>query len=264
MSLQHISISVVSHLQCRLVQILLADIERCCKAYPVEVIFTLNLHEELPFAADSFSFPMQIIRNPTPQGFATNHNQAFAQATGRFFCVMNPDIRLSEDPFPALLSCLKNSSVGVAAPLVMGESGEMEDSARRFPTPFNILCKALGGCKDSYYVVKDVPVFPDWVGGMFMLFPRDIFKQLGGFDQRFFLYYEDVDLCARLRLQGYEVAVCPEARVIHHARRNSHRDFKYLKWHLASMLRFFCSPLFLKIFWLRLASYPRSAGQDRR
>jgi len=82
---------------------------------------------------------------------------------------------------------------------------------------------------------------------MFMLFPSEIFKQLDGFDQKFFLYYEDVDLCARLRLLGYEVVLCPAASVVHQARRSSHSDFKYMIWHIASMMRFFCSACFCKL-----------------
>lgn len=261
--MQQISISIVSHLQGSLIDKLLADIERVCKASSIEVILTLNMHEELPFAERRFSFPIKTIRNQVPQGFAANHNQAFTHASGQFFCVVNPDIRLSDDPFPALLSCLQDSSVGMAAPVVVGVSGEMEDSARRFPTPFKILCKAFGGCKNSDYVVKDEPVFPDWVGGMFMLFPRDIFKRLNGFDERYFLYYEDVDLCARLRLLSYGVVLCPNARVIHDARRDSRRSFKYLRWHLTSMTRFFCSPPFLKTCRLRLTrKYSQIIGQS--
>ena len=252
MLLQQISISIVSHLQSSLIEKLLNDIEQYCKASSIEVILTLNMHEETTFAGRHFSFPIKTICNQMPQGFAANHNQAFTHASGQFFCVMNPDLRLSDNPFPALLACLKDLSVGVAAPLVLGESGEMEDSARRFPTPFRIFCKAFGGCKDSDYVVKDAPIYPDWVGGMFMLFPRGIFDRLGGFDQRYFLYYEDVDLCARLRLLGYGVAICPNAKIMHDARRDSHRSFKYLRWHLASMIRFFCSPPFLKVCRLRL------------
>lgn len=261
--MQHISVSIISHLQGSMVDNLLSDIERCCKASSIEVILTLNMHEELPFAGQRFTFPIKTISNPVPQGFAANHDQAFTHASGQFFCVMNPDIRLNDDPFPVLLACLQNSSVGVAAPIVVGEGGEMEDSARRFPTPFKILCKAFGGCKGSDYTVKEAPVFPDWVGGMFMLFPHNVFKLLGGFDRRFFLYYEDVDLCARLRLLGYGVVLCPNAKVVHHARRDSHRNFKYLRWHLASMLRFFCSRSFLKICWLRLTKkYSQTIGQS--
>lgn len=247
-----ISISVVSHAQIHLIENLLHDIDKHCRTLSLELILTLNLDEALTFAVDGFSFPIKVIRNSAPQGFAANHNQAFAYATGRFFGVMNPDLRLNDNPFPGLLACLQNPSVGVAAPLVLGESGEMEDSARHFPTPLKILCKAFGGCKGSDYVAKDDPIFPDWVGGMFMLFPWDIFEKTGGFNQHYFLYYEDVDLCARLRLQGYEVVVCPGARVIHYAHRSSYRSFKYFRWHMASMVRFFLSLPFLKICWLRL------------
>ena len=85
-----------------------------------------------------------------------------------------------------------------------------------------------------------------------MLFRREVFEKLRGFDERYFLYYEDVDLCARLNLQGYAVALCPAATVVHHAQRSSHQSIKYLRWHLLSMLRFFVSLPFLKIFWRRL------------
>ena len=239
-------------MQMDLINNLLHDINKHCRATSLEFILTINLDEALPDNIKNYWFPVRIIRNTKPQGFAVNQNQAFSQATGRFFCVMNPDIRLNENPFPALLLCLQNSSVAVVAPVVLDEDGEMEDSARYFPTPFKILCKALGKCKGSDYIVKNEPIFPDWVGGMFMLFPCDIFKQLNGFNQKFFLYYEDVDLCARLRLLGYEVALCPAARVVHQARRSSHQDFKYLRWHMASMLRFFCSGVFLQICWRKL------------
>ena len=250
-----ISISVISHMQMDLIDNLLHDINKNCRASSLEFILTLNADEKLSVTVDNYWFPIRIIRNTKPHGFATNHNQAFSQATGQFFCVMNPDIRLNADPFPALLSCLQDSSVGVVAPVVLGEEGEMEDSARYFPTPFKILCKAFGKCKGSDYVVKNESIFPDWVGGMFMLFPSDIFKQLNGFDQKFFLYYEDVDLCARLRLLGYEVVLCPAARVIHQARRSSHQNFKYLRWHISSMMRFFCSGVFLRTSWRKLTNY---------
>ncbi|OGS75120.1 MAG: glycosyl transferase [Gallionellales bacterium GWA2_55_18] len=250
-----ISISVVSHAQIHLIENLLHDIDEHCRTTSIEFILTLNTGETLPFAADDFSFPLKIIRNLMPRGFAANHNQAFAHATGRYFCVMNPDIRFGDNPFPALLACLQNPSIGVAAPIVVGESGEMEDSARRFPTPFRIFCKAFGGCRGSDYAVKDAPIHPDWVGGMFMLFPRSIFERLGGFDQRYFLYYEDVDLCARLRLMGYEAAVCPQARVTHHAQRSSHRNFRYLRWHLRSMTRFFLSPVYWRLKCCKLGKH---------
>jgi GT2 family glycosyltransferase len=251
-TLPTVSISIVSHLQAALVKNLLVDIERHCKSFPLEVLLTLNLPETLFFNAADFSFPIVIHKNLAPQGFAANQNQAFATSSGQYFCVMNPDVQLNKNSFPELIACLQSAAVGVAAPLVVNENGEMEDSARRFPTPFKILCKAFGGCKGSDYAVKNEIIYPDWVGGMFMLFRREVFEVLGGFDERYFLYYEDVDLCARLRLHGYEVALCTDSKVIHHAHRSSHTSLKFMTWHLTSMARFFCSPPFLKIFWRRL------------
>ncbi|SFB66805.1 hypothetical protein SAMN05216344_1016 [Polaromonas sp. OV174] len=231
---------------------LLVDIEERCRDSNFELILTLNVDETLPFTLDRFSYPIKLLRNATPMGFGANHNQAFMHATGRYFCVMNPDIRLSSNPFNALLACLEGSSLGVAAPLVLGADGEVEDSARRFPVPLKILRKALGLYVGPDYVIKEAPIFPDWVGGMFMVFPHSIFERLGGFDERYFLYYEDVDICARLRLLGYDVVVCPLAKVTHHAQRSSHRSFKYLRWHVRSMARFFLS----SVYW-RLRSRPQ-------
>lgn len=236
-----LSISVVSHGQIHLILDLLHDIDKHCRTFPLEVLLTLNLSETLPFDVKAFSFPMHCINNPVPLGFGANHNQAFTQAKGDFFCVINPDIRFDSNPFQSLIQCLHDAKIGVVAPVVRNAQGKVEDSARYFPTPFKILCKTFGKCKGSDYIVGNAPISPDWVGGMCMLFRSEVFNKLAGFNERYFLYYEDVDLCARLRLLGYEVIMTPQSEVIHHAQRSSHRNLKYLRWHLSSMLRFFSS-----------------------
>lgn len=233
-----VSISVVSHGHIGLVASLLADISLHVQT-PVEVILTLNLPEAIPFRSERFSFPLRIFENPVPKGFAANHNAAFRVSRAGAFCVLNPDIRIERDPFPELLNCFQDRSVGVAAPLIRNPMGTIEDSARRFPTPSSILRKAVLGRLEVDYPIKDEILYPDWVAGMFMVFPRDVFAALRGFDERYFLYYEDVDLCARLALAGRRVAVCPAANAVHAARRESRRSLRYLRWHLSSMLRFF-------------------------
>jgi len=242
-----VSISIISHAQADLVENLLQDIEQYCSDSSVELILTLNLEETLPFDIKSFSFPVKVLRNKSVLGFAANHNQAFEYAAGRNFCVLNPDIRFCNNPFHALALCLEDASAGVAAPIVLNEAGAAEDSIRHFPSPLKILCKLFGGCKGGDYEIGEELITPDWAGGMFLLFPRDVFERLGGFDHRYFLYYEDVDICARIRLLGYEVAVSPHAKVVHHAQRNSHRNIKYLWWHLRSMMRFFFSSVFWRL-----------------
>ena len=80
---------------------------------------------------------------------------------------------------------------------------------------------------------------PEWVAGMFMLFRSQDFARLGGFDEAFFLYYEDVDICVRAWKQGMKIVACPQVSVVHDARRDSHRSARHIRWHLASMVRYF-------------------------
>jgi len=238
---KYLSISVVSHGQIALVASLLADLAKYCEGLSFECLLTLNITEELPFDPDGFPFPVIVIRNPQPLGFGANHNKAFQFSNGRFYCILNPDIRLMDNPFPSLIECLEDPAVGLVAPLVLGALGKPEDNARQFPSPVKILCKAFGKCRGGDYDVAGSVIRPNWVAGMFMLFRRESFESLNGFDERYFLYYEDVDLCARLRLENLDILLCPESRVVHLAQRASHRNLRYLRWHLQSMLRFFVS-----------------------
>ena len=235
-----ISVSIVSHGQAGLVAQLLDDL-RQYRPTGIEVILTLNVEEALPFDPDSFPFPARTIRNASPRGFAANHNAAFEFARGSYFCVLNPDIRLTADPFPALVEELRSSAVGAVAPLILDPDGAVEDSARPFPTPLSLFCKALGIEPQRYYEIGNESISPDWVGGMFILLRRDSFAAVSGFDARYRLYYEDVDLCARLRLGGYDVRLVPKVSAMHLARRQSRRDTRYLFWHLRSMTRYFLS-----------------------
>ncbi|MBU3647330.1 MAG: glycosyltransferase [Limnohabitans sp.] len=109
-----------------------------------------------------------------------------------------------------------------------------------------MVCKALGVKRHAAVVY---PNAPDWVAGLFMLFRSETFARLKGFDARYFLYYEDVDLCARLSLSGLRVALSPEVTVVHLAQRSSHHNFKYFRWHVVSMLKFFLSGSYWRLLW---------------
>lgn len=246
-----VSVSVVSHGQIDLVTMLLKDIQQHCQGDSIEVILTQNFAELLPFDPSDFFFPVKIIRNSKTRGFSANHNYAFNVARGDYFCVINPDIRLDINPFVTLLKCFDDPHIGVVAPLVLGPSGEVEDSTRMFPTPKKILKKVFSRIQERDYPLGQNHTNPDWVGGMFMLFRRAVFEKLDGFDERYYLYYEDVDICARLKLASYRAVLCPTSPIVHHARRNSHRSVKYLRWHLGSMLRFFTSSVYRQLRHLR-------------
>ena len=242
-----VTISIVSHGQIDLIVKLFDDIAAYLSLDQFEVILTLNLPETLPFLESDYAFLKMIISNQNPLGFGANHNQAFTHATGVFFCVLNPDIRFNADPFPILLASLNDPAIAVVAPQIFGSDNLLEESARKFPTPYKIVCKALGGYKAHDYLITEHAIQSDWLGGMFMLLPSKVFTKVTGFDERYFLYYEDVDLCARLIMLGYKVVLNPQATVFHYAQRASHQNFKYFRWHLLSMLRFFVSRVFWRV-----------------
>lgn len=233
-----ITVSLVSHGHREFVANVLADLVNFSEVS--SIVLTLNIPEGIPVVPNALQHKLILIKNNHPKGFASNHNAAFAHCKTAYFCVLNPDARLLENPFPGLLQGLTEPSVVMAAPIVVNSKLELEDSVRRFPTPIGILLKLLGGNKGTYHFAKgDKPFYPHWVAGMFMLFESKAFAKLNGFDESFFLYYEDVDICARIWKRGSKLIVCPSVAVIHEAQRDSHRKMKYLRWHLTSMLRFF-------------------------
>lgn len=237
-----VTVSLVSHGHGEMVSALLQDMAGLPQI--AHVVLTLNIPEPLPSVPEGLQHRLTVIENSAPKGFGANHNAAFKHCKTTYFCVLNPDIRIHQNPFPDLLATLGTAQSGLVAPLVMNSSGAIEDSVRFFPTPWRIFYKVLGISHGRYPISAGAAVQNvDWVAGMCMLFRAEVFQSLAGFDEEYFLYYEDVDICVRAWKQGFSVVVCPTASVIHDAQRASHRNLRFLRWHLASMLRFFCKHL---------------------
>jgi GT2 family glycosyltransferase len=202
-----------------------------------QIIVTRNIPELLEIAS---SERVVLVDNATPKGFGANHNAAFSHCAAPYFCPLNPDISLQGNPFSELVSAMDSSGSSIVAPLVISPAGLVEDSIRHFPTIGSLASKTFGRADGRYVVQPKDPVFyPEWIAGMFLLFRSADFVRLGGFDEGFFLYYEDVDICARAWKKGMKVLACPSVAVIHDARRDSHRSARHLRWHLASMGRYF-------------------------
>lgn len=231
-----ISISIVSHAHGAMVVRLVSSLLE----YPevAQIIVTRNVPEVLELPADA---RISLIDNPVPKGFGANHNAAFKYSRQPFFCALNPDVELVANPFAQLIGLLeRDKNTALVAPLVLSPSGSLEDSVRYFPTVTSLLKKIWSGADGRYSVpLGQSPFSPEWVAGMFMLFNSQNYSLLGGFDESFFLYYEDVDICARAWRAGMRIFVCPSVSVVHDARRDSHRSFRHLRWHLTSMARYF-------------------------
>jgi hypothetical protein len=122
--------------------------------------------------------------------------------------------------------------------MVIDKNGTIENSFRKFPNPYSIIIKLFNKKKLDYPSTIKISE-PDWVAGMFMLFRASIYKKIGGFNERYFLYYEDVEICARLRLKEYKVIYVPKSCVIHIGQYDSRKNLKHFSYHLKSMLRYF-------------------------
>lgn len=235
---QPITVSIVSHGQGALVSSLLDDLARCGGVS--SVILTQNIPEAEIACPESLLPRLRLVRNGCPIGFAANHNQAFRLCRTPLFAVLNPDIRLVKDPFLPLIDTLLDNNCALVAPVVCNPEGLMEDNARYFPTPARLLAKLLKLEDGCYPVSGKAPLCVDWTAGMFLLFRAEAFCDIGGFDEGFFLYYEDVDICVRLWKAFKKVMVHPGVSVTHAAQRASRRRPRYLAWHLSSMFRYFC------------------------
>lgn len=236
-----LSLSIVSHGQGALVADLLRDLKQPLDV-DFELLITLNIPEDERFLADVLrsDTPVQVIRNASPKGFGANHNAAFSQAQGRYFAVVNPDVRLLDWRFRPLLDVAGQPGTGICAPGAFLSNGAPAPIARRFPTWASLFRKLVrrGNSREPDYPAFAAPAAVDWVSGMFMVFPQAAFKAVRGFDERYFMYYEDADLCRRLKQAGLTCWVQPATRIVHDGQYASRRNLRHLYWHVSSALRF--------------------------
>ena len=229
-----VTVSVVSHGDGASVRTLAIDL--LADKSVSKVIVTWNTPEAVQLPQNP---RLIFIHNKAARGFGSNHNAAFEQCDTRFFCVLNPDVTLQTDSIGKLRDFTVLTGAAAAGPLVLSPDGTQEDSWRRFPTFFSLFLKAFGY---DTTVINSIDIStklqPDWVAGVCIFFDSNSFKDVAGFDERFFMYYEDVDICNRLWDAGYTVRAVPEAHVVHLGRRASRRNLRHMKWHLYSMTRY--------------------------
>jgi N-acetylglucosaminyl-diphospho-decaprenol L-rhamnosyltransferase len=234
-----ICLSVVSHNNDALVDNLLRMLDGIPSVS--KVVVTYNIGPNNIPDTDKFSFELKIVRNGRPLGYGANNNNAFRFCEEKWFCVVNPDISFPRELLDEMIRDRDETSVGILAPQLVSPTGQLEVGERSFPHFAALFKKLLLGI--SYYDrSKGKSIFPKgffWVSGAFMLFSARAFRSVGGFDEKYFMYLEDVDICLRLLLAGYPLELLEDLVVAHEAQRASHRNFRHLSWHVSSMFKFF-------------------------
>lgn len=191
------------------------------------------------------------IQNQKPRGFGENNNVAFEfckklpffSIQRDWFLVINPDVDISSEMFLKLIESLDDGHPVCSINLYRDEDGLVsDDSIRKFPTFWDFASSLLIGVNKTK-VNKSLIKWPcevDWAAGSFLVFKADHYERLGGFDQAYFMYCEDIDICYRsARHFGFRVRYLPEIRARHIAQHGNRRIFsKHFYWHLVSTFRF--------------------------
>lgn len=187
--------------------------------------------------AAEFGSPVRLLRNERNVGFARGINQGLAASTGSIVLIMNPDCRLEAGAVASLRRELERSDAcAMTGPRILDPDGSEQGNARGDPDMFTglfgrttLLRRALPGLPVSRRnVISDAAVRKgktsvkvDWLSGACMLARRAALHAVQGFDERFFLYWEDADVCRRLRNRGYEVRYVPGATAVHRVGQSS-------------------------------------------
>jgi hypothetical protein len=241
-----ISISIVSHGQMHLARKLLRSLSEVhqgdCR---FQIVLIENLRSDAVEVEAYDELSVVKLVNSRPCGLAENQNRAFQHAQGDYFCILNPDVTLLEPIFESLVQHIVEGRGDIVAPLVIDRNRTALDSFRDVPTPGELLKRRLS--RQSKLLapgkLKNF-VHPDWIAGTFLLMRSDVFRSLGGMDERYYLYFEDVDFCSRARLAGKRLLVDTTLKILHEPRRASQRNLIYMVRHLKSAWRFFTSPVY--------------------
>ena len=229
-----LSILIVSHGHEQLVARLLASLPGACAGIEHEIVIVDNLGSpDFQTAIGGLTPVLKILSNDRRLGFGANVNRAERASSGDILLVLNPDTEYVSGSLAKASNYLESHpGIGLLAARLIHPDGRDQRNFRAFPTLPVAILRGLGADSwkktPKFYRARvlldmplDVPRQVDWAFGSFMLIRRHNFEAVGGFDESFFMYYEDVDLCLRLRRQGLETWIYPNLVFLHHHQRTS-------------------------------------------
>ena len=208
----------------------LASLKRDAAGLSTEYLVVDNDSRDGTAEALPARFPeARLVANRENVGYARAVNQGIAATTGEFVLVMNPDCEVRPGTLVALIGFLReHPKTAIAAPRILNPDGSIEYSARSFPDAtsflfnrYSLLTRLFPGNPwTRRYLLSDWDHASvrevDWVSGACMMVRREAIGRVGGMDETFFMFNEDVDWCRRMKLAGWAVSYVPAAEVVHH------------------------------------------------
>ena len=185
-------------------------------------------------------------------GFGKGHNIILEKlsALSTYHLILNPDVYFEKEVILELIKHIdKDDKVGIVAPKILYPNGKFQNSIRRFPKPYDFFMRRVPLLKSFFrkayergnYLDKaiEIPTAVEAVSGCCQLFRTEVFVKISGFDPRYFMYMEDIDMCRKVHDFGYKVVYFPSVFVYHHSEYGSKKKVKLLWVHIKSIIMYF-------------------------
>ena len=230
-----LSVIVVSYNTKALLKDCLKSVEDQTRGISFEVFVVDNASTDGSSQMVKRFFPkVKILENQENLGFAAGNNKALYKSSGRFLLLLNSDTKLIENSLEKMVSFMeKNKKIGISSCQLINPDGSVQASGGFFPNflriftwmfflddlPFvSSLIKPFHPHVPSFYLKQkwfEEDHSQDWVTGAFFLMSREVFKKIGGLDEKFFMYAEEMEFCYRAKKAGFEVNYTPRTKIIH-------------------------------------------------
>ena len=248
--MKKISISIVTHNNANNVLLALESVYKNAKNVEIEIFVVDNNSSDGTIYWVQKQYPqVKVIKLSQNKGFGAGHNQVLDKINSDFHVFLNPDITFDTDVIGDLATYLQeNPDVAIITPSILNVDGSRQDLPKKVPQ-FKYLVSGrlerFGGIFKTWreeYTCKNIdferPMEIDFCTGCFIMIRTSILKKLNGFDERFFMYFEDADLTRRAQKYG-KTMLHPSICATHTWARTSSKNLKYFCIHVSSMLKYF-------------------------
>lgn len=201
------------------IKVLLDSIKKSPDKLAKEIIIVDNNSQDNSYmVAEDHKLKPEVIKMKSNLGFPKGINQGIDHATGKYVLIINPDTKIIGDALNHMFSYAEScSNLGALAPRLMSPDGKPQPSVFHFPTITNAIKKYFFNCQGCYekYLPSNEIQTVDVAVMAALLVPLAVFNSIGFLDERFFMYYEDIEFCRRLKQNRLSVIYFPQAKIMH-------------------------------------------------
>lgn len=214
-----VSIIIIAYNSEDFIRQCIASVLENLPVYSEVMVLDNNSQDKTVDILNEFLPRIQLIKSAENLGFARGNNRAVRKAKGEYLFFLNPDTEINSGVINELVKFYGNTKdAGIVAPKLVMSDGQIQPSVKNLPTVWGALKEFILGIKNAYseYVPQaENPISVEYVYGAAILIKKELFVKLGGFDEKYFLYYEDADLCKKVLSLGKRVYYYPLVSVKH-------------------------------------------------